>query len=75
MKAKYFGELTVKDPETGGDVILELYRHQNGAIMGIDSSFLESIGDFATDGDENNNIVILDPFADIDNNKNVVELL
>ena len=62
MKQAYFvTQVTVKDPETGGDVHMDVYKHQNGGMFAIDSSYLESIGDF---DDEDDNIVLSDPFAD-----------
>lgn len=39
--AKFVKEVTVTDPETGGDVQISIYKHENGGVFGIDSSYLE----------------------------------
>ena len=49
MKAKFVEEITVKDPDTGGDVVLEVYKHENGGIFAIDSSYLDQVSDTITD--------------------------
>lgn len=41
--AKFVKEITVQDPDTGGDVNLSVYKHQNGGMFAIDSSFLDQM--------------------------------
>lgn len=44
--AKFVKEITVQDPDTGGDVELAIYKHQNGGMFAVDSSFIEQcLGD------------------------------
>lgn len=40
-KAKFVSELTTIDPDTGNDVKLSIYKHQNGGMFAIDSSYVE----------------------------------
>lgn len=40
-KAKLVKEITVTDPDTTGEVQLTVYKHQNGAMFALDSSFLD----------------------------------
>ena len=58
--AKFVKEITVVDPDTGGDVHLEVYKHEGGGMLAIDSSFLEQ----STEDDKPYQ-VIQDPFADM----------
>jgi hypothetical protein len=57
--AKFVKEITVKDPDTKGSVKMEVYKHENGGMFAIDSSFLEQV---AKD-EERMETVILDPFS------------
>ena len=43
--AKFVKEITVQDPDTGGDVEMEVYKHKNGGMFAIDSSYLEQVHD------------------------------
>ena len=56
--AKFVKEIVVTDPDTKGDVILEIYKHQNGGMFAMDSSFLEQCCD------EDTFPVIPDPFTE-----------
>jgi hypothetical protein len=56
-KAKFVSEITVVDPDTGGDVQIEVYKHENGGMFAIDSSYLEQTVD------DDSNPVIPDPFS------------
>ena len=39
----YIKDITVTDPDTGGDVIVELWKDvESGGIFGIDESFLDA---------------------------------
>jgi hypothetical protein len=40
-RAKFVKEITVKDPDTHGTVHMEVYKHENGGMFAIDSSFLD----------------------------------
>jgi hypothetical protein len=54
--AKFVKELTVVDPDTNNDVQISVYKHENGGMLAMDSSWLDqSI-------DEDCNVVIRDPF-------------
>ena len=48
----------MKDPDTGNNVQLEVYKHENGGMFAIDSSYLEQ--NFEDDTEP----VIVDPFED-----------
>lgn len=56
-KAKFVREITVKDPDTKGEVSLSVYKHPNGGIFAIDSSFVDQMFD------EDEKVIILDPLA------------
>lgn len=43
--AKFVQEITVIDPDTNENVQLSIYKHQNGGMFGIDSSYLEQAFD------------------------------
>jgi hypothetical protein len=45
--AKFVTEIVVTDPDSGGEVQMEIYKHENGGIFAVDSSYLEQ----CTDGD------------------------
>lgn len=52
--ANWVTEVTVYDPDTGGAVELSVYKHENGGMFAIDSSFVEQVLD-------DDNAVIQDP--------------
>ena len=69
FKQAYFvTQVTVKDPETGGNVELEVYKHQNGGLFAMDASYLES------ESDDDSNMVMNDPFVNHVNFEWLVEL-
>ncbi len=39
--AKFVKEITVQDPDTGGDVELSIYKHECGGMFAVDSSFID----------------------------------
>jgi hypothetical protein len=41
--AKLVKEITVQDPDTGGDVQLSVYKHDGGGMFAIDSSYLDQM--------------------------------
>jgi hypothetical protein len=57
QEAKLFKEIEVIDPDTKGEVQLAVFKHQNGGIFAIDSSYIEQ--EFEDDNDPN----IPDPFS------------
>lgn len=55
--AKYFEEIVVTDPDTGGLVEVDMFIHQqSGGIFGIDASYLDQCFD------DDEDPVIDDPF-------------
>lgn len=59
-------DITVKDPETNLPVELSIYKHQNGGMFAVDSSYIEQV----LEEDQ----PIPDPFGDLDD-MNYVQLL
>lgn len=59
-KAKMFTEITVTDPDTGGEVEVSMFKHENGGIFGIDSSYIDQVLP------EEGEISIPDPFISDD---------
>lgn len=57
-KAKYVEEITVTDPDTGGLVELDVFKHENGGMFAIDASFLDQCYE------DDENPVIHDPFTE-----------
>jgi len=70
-RAKFIKEIDVIDPDTKGHVSLAVYKHENGGMFAIDSSFIEQVLDEDEDEgyDPNNDLgisdrcSIYDPFA------------
>ena len=62
--AKFVKEISVTDPDTKGEVKLEVYKANNGGMFAIDSSFLEQFDE--VDEFENKGIYILNPFANVE---------
>lgn len=62
--AKFIKEIEVLDPDTTEFVTLEVYKHENGGIFAIDSSYLEQCFDEAEP-------MIVDPFCEIDEAKHL----
>ena len=60
-KAKFVKEITVQDPDTKGDVELSVFKHQNGGMFAMDSSYLDQCFDDEVDP------LIPDPFSTTDN--------
>lgn len=49
-RAKFVKEITVEDPDTGAPIEMEVYKHENGGMFAIDSSFLDQVA--PDEGDE-----------------------
>jgi hypothetical protein len=61
-RAKFVKEITVIDPDTKNEIEMEVYKHENGGMFAIDSSFIEQVlGQL----DEAETAMILDPFEPI----------
>lgn len=55
--AKFLIETKTIDPDTGGDVHVSMFKHeQSGGIFGIDSSFITETFD------DDEDVIIADPF-------------
>ncbi len=54
-KANYVADITVIDPDTLGEVEVTIFKHPNGAMFGIDASFIEQVL-------EEENEITIDPF-------------
>ena len=58
--AKFVKVVSVTDPDTKGLVELSIYKHQNGGMFAIDSSFLDQV----VNTDDFDRAIIPDPFSD-----------
>ena len=59
-QAKWLCSVMVTDPNTGDEVEVAMYKHDNGAILGIDASYIEQV---AEEDEEDDLIVYVgDPF-------------
>jgi hypothetical protein len=58
-EARFVKEITVIDPDTGSEIELEVYKHENGGMFAIDSSYLETLED------DDKSTCIPDPFTDV----------
>jgi len=68
-KAFFVKEVTVQDPDTGCDVTLEIYKHENGGMFAMDASYLEN-------KEDEGNMVMNDPFkGELDVSIVLVELM
>lgn len=53
--AKYVQEITVTDPDTQLPVEIALFKHENGGMFAIDSSYIEQVFE------DERNVIIKDP--------------
>ena len=67
-KAKFVDEIVVTDPDTGGLVELDVFKHENGGMFAIDASNLDQCHD------DDKDPVILDPFAETQYGDDTVQL-
>jgi len=58
--AKFVKEITVTDPDSKGEVAMSVFKHDNGGMFALDSSFIEQV--FPEDEQP---LLIPDPFGDI----------
>ena len=68
-KAKYVQEITVTDPDTNAPVEIAIYKHENGGMFGVDSSYVEQ----EADENDDDNAIVPDVFNK--KNKKTVELI
>ena len=61
-KAYFVTEIVVTDPDSKGAVELAVYKHENGGMFAIDSSFLDQVART----DDFDRPIISDPFNDIE---------
>jgi hypothetical protein len=69
QKAIFVTEITVVDPDTNGNVSISIFKHENGGMFGIDSSFYEQ--DLCDEDDEDSPVYCNDPL----NANGLVELV
>lgn len=63
--AKFVKEIVVTDPDSKGEVHLAVYKHENGGMFALDSSFIDQVlADRASDG-ETGYMSIYDPFCEM----------
>lgn len=60
-QAKFVKEITVIDPDSNHPVEISIYKHENGGMFGIDSSYIEQV---LMDDSDLDNMLILDPFVE-----------
>lgn len=59
-QAKFVKEITVIDPDTNSPVEISIYKHENGGMFGIDSSYIEQV----LEDDDLTNVLMFDPFVE-----------
>jgi len=67
--AKFVCEIKVKDPDQFGSVEVAMYKHENGGMFGVDSSFLDQV----VNTDEFDRPIVPDPFSDSGAEEGTVE--
>ena len=60
--ATYIKDIVIQDPDTGGDVDITIFKHQNGGIFALDASYLDQVAPECSSG----NPVVPDPFGDLE---------
>jgi len=68
-QATFVTGITVTDPDTGADVHLDVFKHQNGGMFAMDSSYLEQ------GWDDDRTPKILDPFDIVPDESKLLELI
>ena len=69
MKKAYFvKEITVIDPDSKGVVEIAMYKHENGGMFGVDSSFLDQVART----DDFDRPIVPDPFSTEDEIEEVI---
>ena len=70
-QAKFVKEITVIDPDSNLPVDISIYKHENGGMFGIDSTYIEQV---LTDDSDLDNLLILDPFVE-PNSTNISQMI
>ena len=65
---KFVGEVTVTDPDTKNPVELSIYKHPNGGMFAIDSSYLDQCF-------EDDEPIVLPDFMDVDAKGNTKDFM
>jgi len=68
-KAYFVTEITVIDPDSKGEVEVAMYKHENGGMFGVDSSFLDQV----VNTDDFDRPIVPDPFSDSGAEEGTVE--
>lgn len=63
--AKFIKEISVIDPDSGGEVHMAVYKHEFGGMFAIDSSFIDQVLSERTYNGETEYLSIYDPFVDM----------
>lgn len=63
-KAKFVKEIVITDPDSGGQVEIDIFKHEAGGMFGVDASYLDQCFD------DDKDPVIRDPFVDADEGDN-----
>jgi len=69
--AHFVEEIVVTDPDSKGDVEIEIYKHPNGGMFGIDASFVDQCVNL----DEYDRAIIPDPFSNNGNEDMISEIV
>ena len=56
-KSRLIQQIDIIDPDSGGEVNVCIFKHENGGLFGLDASYIEQVLD--EDGDA----FIADPFS------------
>ena len=59
-EGKWVGEVKVTDPDTKNEIDVAIYKHSNGAMFGVDSSFIEQVAE--EDPEDDLIVYVGDPF-------------
>lgn len=62
-EAIFLQTITVTDPDSGGLVELCVFKHDNGGMFAIDSSYIDQCFD------DDSPVIINDPFEECDENR------
>ena len=63
--ARFVKEIVVEDPDTKGSVHLAVYKHENGGMFAIDSSFVDQVLSERSEYGETEYLSVNDPFSEI----------
>jgi hypothetical protein len=76
IKTKHVKTVTVIDPDTGGEVEVEIRKMESGPMVGIDGSYLEQdVGEVLSPYDNNEVLDIPDNETGCDTNSNAMDFV